>query len=533
MIRLIHILFFLIAIGGGAVEGVCARSRVVVGQNDDFVKVFSGKNTRYLVKKNLNLRGNVIEIGEGSTLVFRGGSFSNGTIIGNFTKTKVTKENVFHNCKIKGSWDLEYVYSSMFDANLDALILLKNLSCLSQNIKLFANRNYKIHKQNEEIEIRSIEAASKEKPRIEFLTTNPDVSGLILIGENIVLRNLIISEDYKEKNDLIYGPNNPLIGNTLSICSKSKTVHSLIIEGCEFYGGTSSSFVASSQTSNCCVKGCSFTGYMADHAVYCSSKVESYSIEDCKVENVNHTKGLFKIRSSKNLRYYGIKNVKAYNLNGYLAFLTLLETPNAELLFDNIRVKNETNNEYIFYGLCIADETSSSGEHVYNAKGIIVKDCIFECGYRGNSLIYSGSGVPARTSYIKYVNVNAVESNFGGGFTDCLTVNNSKFSNFCSHQGVAIGASIVNIDNTELSCDNSEKYDCVFLLNYYNTIRSLSLNRVTIGFNADYLFNITRGNDIRLNVKNCKIITPKHDIYKAPSSMLVDLNTEIHGLRIK
>lgn len=70
-------------------------SRVIVRQSDDLVKVFSKPNTTYIIKENLNLEGNKIILGEGCTLVFQGGSLSNGTIVGNNTRVKSGNNEIF------------------------------------------------------------------------------------------------------------------------------------------------------------------------------------------------------------------------------------------------------------------------------------------------------------------------------------------------------------------------------------------------------------------------------------------------------
>ena len=63
-------------------------SKVVVKQGMDYQKVFAAKNTKYVIKQDINLGGKTVKIGEGSTLVFQGGSLANGTIVGNKTKVK-------------------------------------------------------------------------------------------------------------------------------------------------------------------------------------------------------------------------------------------------------------------------------------------------------------------------------------------------------------------------------------------------------------------------------------------------------------
>lgn len=70
-------------------------TRVIVGQDDDFAIVFSKPNTSYIIKDDINLGGCKVVIGSGSTLVFRGGSLANGTVVGNNTRVKAGNYEIF------------------------------------------------------------------------------------------------------------------------------------------------------------------------------------------------------------------------------------------------------------------------------------------------------------------------------------------------------------------------------------------------------------------------------------------------------
>lgn len=70
-------------------------SKVVVKQGMDLVKVFAGKDTKYVIKQDINLGGKTVKIGEGSTLFFQGGSLANGTLVGNKTKVKADDYEIF------------------------------------------------------------------------------------------------------------------------------------------------------------------------------------------------------------------------------------------------------------------------------------------------------------------------------------------------------------------------------------------------------------------------------------------------------
>lgn len=95
MRKLFIVLLTIIAILAFATPTVQGCNRVVVRQSDDLVKVFSAKNTKYIIKEALDLGGKKVKIGEGSTLVFRGGSMANGTVVGNNTKVKAKNYEIF------------------------------------------------------------------------------------------------------------------------------------------------------------------------------------------------------------------------------------------------------------------------------------------------------------------------------------------------------------------------------------------------------------------------------------------------------
>ena len=437
-------------------------SKFVVKPGVDYQKAFASANTKYVIKQDINLQGKMVKIGEGSTLVFQGGSLANGTIVGNQTKITDTRDNIFRDCRIDGTWILRDSYSSFFNADLDALLLIKNLSCLSQNIKLSPDRTYRLASQGEVIQAESISSIGKEKAIIDFHTTNPNVVGLMISGNNIVLNNLSIRDDYDKSNDSRFGKNDITIGSTIGIQSKKKIVNSLTVNGCDFSGGTSSSFIASSQVLECSVNNCTFSGYMADHAVYCSTQIRKFSVQNCIINDVTNTAGLFKIRASKDLEMLSLKNIDAINLNGYIVIASLLETPYAQLLFDNITVTKDDKDKSVFFGFCITDETKSlENTGRYNAGRATISNCRFDYGYNGASLLYQGSGRRACIKTIEYRNTKANYSNFAGAFSDVLSVEGCQFTN-CLAKGLPINTRKLSIEKTSLSQTGNGRINYVF-----------------------------------------------------------------------
>ena len=105
MKRLLTILIFCIAAIALTTGEAYACRKVTVRQGMDLVKVFAGKDTKYVIKQGINLGGKIVKIGEGSTLVFKGGSISNGTLKGDFKLKGVVRNSLgvkFSDCNIAG-----------------------------------------------------------------------------------------------------------------------------------------------------------------------------------------------------------------------------------------------------------------------------------------------------------------------------------------------------------------------------------------------------------------------------------------------
>lgn len=524
MRKYLVVLLSVIAIIAFTAPTVHGCNRVVVRQGDDLVKVFSSENTKYIIKEDLDLDGRKVKVGRGSMLVFHGGSMANGTMVGNKTRISSPPKNIFRNCKIEGKWELDCAYSTMFDKNMDAVTLLRNLSCLSPNIKLSSKREYIINAKGEELEIESLSAEGKEKPKVRFHTVNPDVEGIKVYGKNVILKNIIFIDDYDEKNDAMNGENNVTIGNMIAVGSREGEVSTLKIIGCEFFGGTSSSFVASSQTKNCLVKDCTFSGYLGDHAVYCSKKIESFVVDNCTIKGIINTRGVFKVRSSNNIREFTIKNVKAHNLNGYMANVSLLQTPLCSLLFENITVSKDEKKDCVFYGFCVNDETRMLTGDRYNANSLIVKNCIFNYGYNGNPVIYHGAGKMGRFKEIRFINTRAINSNFAGGYADYLTVAQCGFEKCCGKNGLVPHASKITIEKTKITDKRNGHASCLFLINYdQDVVKSVTLNSVVIDADVNNMLNIVSGQELKLNVNNCVVNSIKQRIIKVFDKSVINV----------
>lgn len=107
---------------------------------------FKYSNVTYKVITNIDLEGNELSIPINCTLDFQGGSFSNGTIIGNNTKI-INSKVLFNDCILQGTFNIDLITDSML-TNADDIDKLKNISILSSGSnykKIILNNDYVIN----------------------------------------------------------------------------------------------------------------------------------------------------------------------------------------------------------------------------------------------------------------------------------------------------------------------------------------------------------------------------------------------------
>lgn len=114
---------------------------------------FNKPNTIYKVTKDLDLNHCVLTIPEGCTLQFDGGTISNGSLSGNFTKIIADSSTVIFGqwIHIEGSWDIADIYDEWFWFDTDPSYIsndtIKNILALSNDsinntVHFDANRTY-------------------------------------------------------------------------------------------------------------------------------------------------------------------------------------------------------------------------------------------------------------------------------------------------------------------------------------------------------------------------------------------------------
>lgn len=109
---------------------------------------FNKPNTIYKVTKDITLSGGTLTIPAGCTLDFQGGSFTNGTIVGNNTKIKAGLQRIFNiDITLSGKWNIEGIYAEWFgainDKGIDSYPSLNAtvVSCDEIEVPLLMNGN--------------------------------------------------------------------------------------------------------------------------------------------------------------------------------------------------------------------------------------------------------------------------------------------------------------------------------------------------------------------------------------------------------
>lgn len=88
----------------------------------------------YKITNDIDLNGATLTLPSGCTLDFQGGSFSNGTIVGNGTKIIAGLTKIFGtDITLNGTWNCSDIYDSWFTQSEDSFALLQNLCNLTSD----------------------------------------------------------------------------------------------------------------------------------------------------------------------------------------------------------------------------------------------------------------------------------------------------------------------------------------------------------------------------------------------------------------
>lgn len=105
-------------------------------------------NTIYEIRYDFDLNGETIELQEGCTLKFNGGSFRNGNLKGNNTSISAQKEIIFRDICILGKWNIAYIYLDWFEVDEsengnNTIVICQCLNLCNENIQntvIFPNK---------------------------------------------------------------------------------------------------------------------------------------------------------------------------------------------------------------------------------------------------------------------------------------------------------------------------------------------------------------------------------------------------------
>lgn len=107
--------------------------------------MFSYSGVIYKICADIDLGGGTLTVATGSTLDFQGGSFSNGTIIGNNTAV-IADKTIFNNITLDGTFNVDIITDNILsnDNDIDKLKNISKLSSGNNHKKIILNNNYTI-----------------------------------------------------------------------------------------------------------------------------------------------------------------------------------------------------------------------------------------------------------------------------------------------------------------------------------------------------------------------------------------------------
>ena len=312
-------------------------------------------NSLYCIKANINLSGKTLRIPSGCLLYFDGGSFSNGTVIGNRTVIVSKDYEIFkHGVSTYRAYSADsYKYLTK---NVDAIVIegtWLNSSCgdhwtgmlsLDNNhcASLAINNYIKLHKRGQEIVfpdnkeyyvydrincsensidfrnsvIRSIDFDKVEDTSI-ILTGGNEPKGLksiygllAFVGDNLTIKNLTIDGRARTRNEIPVRGTECLISMGSNVNCQLLNVRLEDAVGC----GICTYAIKDCTFQNVTVNGC------GEHGVYTHAYRGTLCFNNCSFINCGRDSTLFSLRGasacvnfsgSRDHGYAALKNLKA------------------------------------------------------------------------------------------------------------------------------------------------------------------------------------------------------------------------------
>lgn len=334
-----------------------ACRKVTVRQGVDLVKVFTGKNTKYVIEQDINLGGKTVKIGEGSTLVFQGGRLANGTLVGNKTKVKADDYEIFKHGRrifrgytlngsykyamktlnaivIEGTWDntqcgSKWTGMDVFTQNECAGLAINNYIRLHKRgseVTFPKNGVYYVYEQIvcsgysvdfnnsviKSIDFNQVEDNTVALPRGAQTRSLKSLYGLIEFnGDNAFIKNLTIDGRASHRDEI------PSLGTECLISMASnKNCQLQNIQLIDAVGCVICTYAISNCTfDNMTIRGC------GEHGIYTHAYDGNLKFNNCQFINCGQDPILYKQRGqsacvkfsgSRDKGFAALKNLKAY-----------------------------------------------------------------------------------------------------------------------------------------------------------------------------------------------------------------------------
>lgn len=120
----------------------------------DILNIMFSYNAIYKICADIDLGGGTLTMVTGSTLDFQGGSFSNGTLVGNNTKIKAGLNKIFDtNITLSGTWNVDEAYPEWFGATIgssDSRLAIQ-LCLNSFNTTKLSSQTYTLNSYSDEV----------------------------------------------------------------------------------------------------------------------------------------------------------------------------------------------------------------------------------------------------------------------------------------------------------------------------------------------------------------------------------------------
>lgn len=270
-----------------------ACRKVTVRQVMDLVKVFAGKDTKYVIKQDINLGGKTVKIGEGSTLIFQGGSLANGTLVGNKTKIKAEDYEIFkHGLRTFRGYTLNGSYKYAIKT-VNAIVIegtWNNTQCGSKwtGMEVFTpndcaglaiNNFIRLHKRGSEVTF--------PKNGVYHVYEQIVCSGYSVDFNNSVIKSIDFNKVEDKSISLPSGANSRALKSLYGLVvfgGDNAFLKNLVIDGCSRTRDETPSLgtecLLAMNTNNSCL----LESIVLDYAVGCG--ICTYSISDCTFRNV-------------------------------------------------------------------------------------------------------------------------------------------------------------------------------------------------------------------------------------------------------